>query len=134
MLLRSWVKSMRNYVYSVKIILVLTYWPQMHYKNLNDSIMGESFYQKDSLITHIMNYSLLIMIFSIVANFGNQFLYFYQWRSRIGWMLRSSSTWAILSSHILGRLQRDWRLTPHWSFSILPIFSVLICPNIFYWN
>ena len=45
---------MMNYVYSVKIILVLTYWPQMHYKNLNDSIMGESFYQKDSLITHIL--------------------------------------------------------------------------------
>ena len=66
---------MMNYVYSVKIILVLTYWPQMHYKNLNDSIMGESFYQKDSLITHILFELQPIMIFSLVANFGDQSLY-----------------------------------------------------------
>ena len=36
--------------------------------------MGESFWQKDSLITHIIFELQPIMIFSLVANFGDQSL------------------------------------------------------------
>ena len=38
----------------------------------NDSPIGEAFWQKDSLITHILFEQWLIMIFSPVANFAQQ--------------------------------------------------------------
>ena len=38
----------------------------------NDPSMGQSFWQKDSLITHTLFELCLIMIFSPVANFGDQ--------------------------------------------------------------
>ena len=53
--------------------------------------MEETFWQKDSLITHILFELWLIMIFSPVANFAQQSLtsqnrqkYYYQWRYAFG--------------------------------------------------
>ena len=46
----------------------------------NDSPMRESFWQKDSLITHILFELQPIIIFSPVANFGDQSLLTIKWR------------------------------------------------------
>ena len=43
----------------------------------NDLLMGESFCQNNSLVTHILFELQPIIIFSPVANFGDQSLYFF---------------------------------------------------------
>ena len=45
----------------------------------NDSLMGESFWQKDSLITHILFELWLILIFSPVEKFAQQSLRGFWW-------------------------------------------------------